>query len=48
MDINQHTDELLAGWNPLTLDEINEIHKGTQTYDYQRLHYRVHAARLSN
>lgn len=28
MDINQHTDELLAGWDPLTLDEINEIQRG--------------------
>ena len=25
MDIDRHTEELLLGWNPPTLDEINEI-----------------------
>jgi hypothetical protein len=26
MDIDAHTEELLAGWRPMTLDEINAVH----------------------
>ena len=52
MNIDQHTEGLLSGWLPLTLDEINAINeiqrRGPRLMRHQGLRYRIYAARLSN